>query len=149
MPHLISSHPAECIARVVEHDETTLHERPSQVAPARTGLNKKMSGHPVTGCLTQARNKKRLDPIRNGVSSVLQAPHLKEPVSVSKKRDGSERTHSGGVQKNQETLMTSPSSCSSTERRNARRAKDTMQKGKSSLHMWNRSARSIHRKHKN
>ena len=48
--------PAECIVRVVGHDETIFFERPSQVAPRAPALQKYFR-HRVTGCLTQDRNE--------------------------------------------------------------------------------------------
>ena len=89
---------------------------------------KKISGHRVTGCLTQTENNKL-----SGI--VLIIPFNKHRTeksltkicfSVTEKiRKCMKAERSCTV--NKETL-TSPSSWSSTERRAARRAKDTMQK---------------------
>ena len=97
--------------------------------------SKNMSGHRVTGCVTQTKNKKRLNPSSNCVTFILQPPRKKELEEEllqcqEKGTDVNART----AELNKETL-TSQSSQSSTDRRDAKSAKDTKQKDSPSAHM--------------
>ena len=89
--------PAACIARVVGHDETILHERPSEVAPYTAALQAdvRASGDRLH------QQQTRLDLIRSCVNSILQARYrkgLENTTAVSKERYGSGCTYSEFVQ---------------------------------------------------
>ena len=102
--------PAACIARVVGHDETILHERPFEVAPYTPAIQAdfRASGDR----LLDPHQQTRLDLIRSCVNSILQARHrkgLENTTAVSKERYGSGCTYSGVSAVHKESL-TSPSS---------------------------------------
>ena len=69
--------PADCIARVVGHDQTILYERSSEVAPSAPAIHAefRVSGDRL---LDQDQQQKGLDFIESCVTFVLQSPYLDE-----------------------------------------------------------------------
>ena len=69
--------PAECIARIVGHDQAILYERPSEVAPHAAAIEEdvRASGERL---LDPDQKQKRPDLLRNCFNSISQAPHRKE-----------------------------------------------------------------------
>ena len=68
--------PKNCTARVEGHDQTILHERPSEVTLNDPAIqaNVRASGDRL---VDKDQQQKRLDLIRNCVTSILQAPSQK------------------------------------------------------------------------
>ena len=92
--------PAQCIARIVGHDETILYERPSEVTPNTPSIQADFRAS-VDRMLDQDQQQKRLDLTGSCVHSMLQFPHTDQLTKelLQYKQQGTEiDTHSGVVQ---------------------------------------------------